>query len=57
MPLFPYLPLIVWMGVFRLLMLGGTRANDAYIIDPSDLNVVTFPTHHSQWHWSVDLPS
>jgi hypothetical protein len=45
MPLFPYLPVIIWMGMIQVL-LGATHAQS--IDDPADLttnrgNIVPFP--------------
>src|SRR5262249_43976210 len=38
MPLFPYLPVIVWMGMIKV-MLGATHDHDAQsMTDPTDLN-------------------
>jgi len=47
MPLLPYFPVIVWMGMIRV-VLNATHDNDAPIIDPTNLttsraNVVPFP--------------
>jgi hypothetical protein len=40
MPLFPYLPVIVWMGIIKV-MLGATLDHDAQSIDPTDLTMNT----------------
>jgi hypothetical protein len=46
-PLFPYFPVIVWMGMIRV-VLNATHDDDAPIIDPTNLtttraSVVPFP--------------
>ena len=48
MPLFPYLPVIVWMGMIKV-MLGATHDHDAQsMTDPTDLtmnraSIIPFP--------------
>jgi hypothetical protein len=52
MPLFPYLPVIVWMGMIKV-MLGATHDHDAQsMIDPTDLtmnraSIIPFPAPHA----------
>ena len=49
MPLFPYFPFIVWMGMIKV-VLDATHDNDApRIIDPTNLtttraSIIPFPT-------------
>jgi hypothetical protein len=49
MPLFPYLPVIVWMGMIQV-VLGATHDHDAQSVDdPADLttnpgSIIPFPT-------------
>jgi len=40
MPLFPYLPVIVWMGIIKVI-LGATLDHDAQSIDPANLTMNT----------------
>jgi hypothetical protein len=48
MPLFPYLPVIVWMGMFRV-VLGATHDRDAQSVDdPANVmmncgSIIPFP--------------
>ena len=45
MPLFPYLPVIVWMGLIKV-MLGATLDHNARMTDPTDLTMDTASIIH-----------
>ena len=58
MPLFPYLPVIVWMGMIKV-MLGATHDHDAQsMTDPTDLtmnraSIIPFPASRAVAHPSL----